>query len=137
MKEVTVEAKLENLDRALALVDSELESLDYPLKVQMQIDVAVEEMFVNVAHYAYAPESGPVTIRVETESAPPTLIVTLIDGGTPFDPLAKPDPDVTLPAEQRKIGGLGIFMVKKAMDDMKYQYADGKNIVTLRKVLPF
>ncbi len=133
MQERTFDAKIENLDQVLAFVDACLEPLDASMKAQMQIDVAVEELFVNVARYAYAPETGQVTIRVEPEDA--AVAITLVDRGTPYDPLAKADPDVTLSAEDRQIGGLGIYMVKKSMDGMEYRREDGCNILTIHKKL--
>ncbi len=134
MKELSLEAKVEHLNQVLAFVDEQLESHDCPMKAQMQIDIAVEELFVNIAHYAYAPASGPVTIRVEVESEPPAASITFIDRGVPYDPLAKPDPDLSLPAEERPIGGLGIYMVKKSMDGIDYEYRDGQNILHIRKI---
>ena len=134
-KELTLDATVENLSQVLAFVDEELEALDCPLKTQMQIDVAVEELFVNIAHYAYTPEIGQATVRVTASKAPRSVTITLIDRGVPYNPLAKPDPDVTLSAEERQIGGLGIFMVKKSMDDMQYAYRDGRNILSLTKNL--
>ena len=135
MHELKTEAKIENLERVIAFVDEWLEKLGCSMKVQMQIDVAVEELFVNVARYAYAPGTGDVVLQIESEGEPPAISITLIDGGVPYDPLKKPDPDVTLSAEERQIGGLGIFMVKKSMDDMQYRYENGKNILTIRKRL--
>jgi anti-sigma regulatory factor (Ser/Thr protein kinase) len=131
MSELTLEAKLDNLDQVLGFVDKFLEESDCPPKPQMQIDVAVEELFVNIARYAYAPNTGLMTIRIEKD--PEGVSITLIDRGVPFDPVAKLDPDVTLSAEERQIGGLGIFMVKKSMDSMEYKYEDGQNILTVRK----
>ncbi len=133
MNELTLDATVENLNRVLAFVDGELETLNCPAKAKMQIGIAVEELFVNIAHYAYAPETGPATVRVETEREPPAVEVTFIDRGTPYDPLAKKDPDVTLSAEERPIGGLGIFMVKKSMDDIAYEYKDGQNVLRIKK----
>lgn len=135
MKELELEALTDNLPRVLAFVDGELEAADCPMKIQMQIDIAVEEIFVNIANYAYSPEVGTATVRVEVMGEPPAVDITFIDGGVPYDPLAKADPDVTLSAEERQIGGLGIFMVKKTMDDVKYEYLDGHNILTLKKGL--
>lgn len=135
MKELELEAKVENLPTVLALVDEQLESVDCPMKIQMQIDVAVEEIFVNIAHYAYNPEVGNAMVRVEILPDVPSVDITFIDQGVPYDPLAKADPDVTLSAEERQIGGLGIFMVKKTMDDVKYEYVNGHNILTLKKGL--
>ena len=135
MAELTIRANLNNLNDVMAFVDAELEKLDCPMKAQMQIDVAVEELFVNIARYAYAPAEGDVVIRMEATSEPRAVAITFIDRGVPYDPLAKPDPDVTLSAEERQIGGLGIFMVKKSMDAMEYRYADERNILTIRKAL--
>lgn len=133
MSELTLEAKTENLDKVLSFVDEHLEEQECPMKTQMQIDIAVEELFVNIAHYAYHPEVGPVTIRVEVQQEPLAVTVTFIDHGVPYDPLAKEDPDITLSAEERQIGGLGIFMVKKSMDDIAYEYKDGQNILYIKK----
>lgn len=135
MKELEIEALTENLPQVLAFVDEQLEAADCPMKIQMQIDIAVEEIFVNIAHYAYAPEVGSAIVRVEILPDPPSADITFIDSGIPYDPLAKADPDITLSAEERQIGGLGIFMVKKSMDDVKYEYLDGHNILTLKKGL--
>ena len=131
MDEIRLGAKLENLEKVLAFVDERLEAADCPMKAQMQIDVAVEEMFVNIAQYAYAPGSGDAVIQMGIEDG--HAVITLKDWGVPFDPLAKEDPDVTLPAEKRRIGGLGIFMVKKSMEDLRYTYENGQNILTFKK----
>lgn len=133
MAELTLQASLEKLDEVLAFVEESLEKNECPMKVLMQVQIAVEEIFVNIAHYAYDSEQGMVTIRVEVGGDPLQVIITFIDQGIPYDPLKKEDPDVTLSAEERKIGGLGIFMVKKSMDDVKYEYTDGKNILTICK----
>ncbi len=135
MNELTLEAKVENLEEVLGFVDRFLEKMKCPPKVQMQIDVAVEELFVNIASYAYTPNVGMATIRVDTAQDPAQVAVTFIDRGIPYDPLAKADPDITLPAEQRQIGGLGIYMVKKSMDKVEYEYRDGQNILTIRKAI--
>ncbi len=134
-KELTVEAADAHLAEVLAFVDGELESLDCPMKTQMQVDVAVEEIFVNIAHYAYAPGSGQATIRVETSLEPKAVTVTFTDKGIPYDPLSRPDPDVTLSAEERQIGGLGIYMVKKTMNEMEYEYRDGQNVLRMKKYI--
>ena len=133
MAELTLKASLEKLDEVLAFVEENLEKNDCPMKVLMQVQIAVEEIFVNIAHYAYGSEQGTATIRAEVGGDPLQVIITFIDQGVPYDPLQKEDPDVTLSAEDRQIGGLGIFMVKKSMDDVKYEYADGKNILTISK----
>lgn len=132
-RELDIEARTENLEEVLAFVDEELEKHDCGMKAQMQIDIAVEEIFVNIAHYAYNPEVGKAVIRVEVTDQ--TVSLTFVDSGTPYDPLAKEDPDVTLSAEERQIGGLGIYMVKKSMDAISYEYKDGKNILNFKKNL--
>nr|MCR4894057.1 ATP-binding protein [Eubacteriales bacterium] len=104
-------------------------------KAMMQINVAVEEIFINIASYAYAPDKGRATVRVEVAGDPVTVTITFIDHGIPYDPLSRQDPDVTKPAEDREIGGLGIFLTRKIMDDLSYDYVDGKNILTLKKNL--
>ena len=134
-KELNIEALSDNLSTVTDFVNSKLEEVDCPVKIQMQIDVALEEIFINIANYAYAPEVGPATVRVEVEDDPLTVTVTFIDNGVPYDPLAKADPDVSLPVEERGIGGLGIFMTKKLMDDVVYEYKDGSNILRLIKKL--
>ena len=133
MSEITIEAKIENLNEVLGFVDGQLEELECPMKAQMQIDVAVEEIFVNIASYAYAPGVGNAVVRFESSQDPASVTITFIDSGIPYDPVRKDDPDVTLSAEERGIGGLGIYMAKKAMDDMKYVYRDGQNILSISK----
>ena len=133
MKELKLAATVENIEVVTDFVNEQLEALDCPMKAQMQIDVAIDELFGNIAHYAYTPEVGDATVRVEVIDAPLAVIITFIDNGVPYDPLAKADPDVTLSAEEREIGGLGIFMVKKSMDDIAYEYKDGQNILKIKK----
>ena len=135
MKELTIAATVDNIGAVTAFVDEQLEALDCPMKAQMQIDIAIDELFGNIAHYAYNPEVGVATVRVEVTEDPLSVIITFIDGGVPYDPLAAADPDTTLPAEERTIGGLGIFMVKKSMDDITYRYENGSNILSIRKNL--
>ena len=130
-KKLSVPADTGNLEQIVAFVDEQLTSADCPQKAQSQIDVAVEEIFVNIANYAYDNEPGDVEISVSTDELGAT--VEFRDAGVPFDPLQKEDPDITLSAENRPIGGLGIFMVKKTMDSVDYRYIDGQNILTIRK----
>ena len=133
MKEFKIEAITENLHSVLEFIDGQLELIGCPVNLQMHIDIAAEEIFVNIAHYAYTQGTGEVTIRVELCRDPSAIEITFIDRGVPYDPLAKPDPDVTLSAKERKIGGLGIFMVKKSMDEVRYEYLDGCNVLTIKK----
>ena len=135
MKELTVEAKTTNIEAVTNFVNEQLEALDCPMKAQMQIDIAIDELFGNIAHYAYNPEVGSATVRVEVTEDPLAVIITFIDNGVPYDPLAKADPDITLSAEERGIGGLGVYMVKKSMDDITYEYKDGQNILKIKKNL--
>lgn len=133
MKEIVVEATIESIPKVTAFVDEELEQLKCPLKTQMQVDVAIDELFSNIAYYAYNPEIGSATVRVEVTEDPLVVVITFIDNGVPYDPLAKADPDTTLSIEERDIGGLGIYMVKKTMDDVSYEYKDGQNILRIKK----
>ena len=103
------------------------------MPAQIAIDVAVEELFVNIASYAYGEESGVAVVQVSVVKDPLSVEITFIDNGKQYDPLAKPDPDTTLSADERKKGGLGIFMVKNSTDDISYEYKDGKNILTIKK----
>ena len=135
MKELTIDATIENITQVTAFVDEQLEALDCPLKAQMQIDIAIDELFGNIAHYAYNPEIGPATVRVEVLQDPLAVVVSFIDNGIPYDPLAKEDPDVALSAEDREIGGLGIYMVKKSMDEITYEYKDGQNILRIKQAI--
>ena len=135
MKELTITATVENIGPVTDFVNEQLEALDCPMKAQMQIDIAIDELFGNIAHYAYHPEVGNATVRVEVTEEPLAVIVTFIDKGMPYDPLRAAEPDITLSAEERNLGGLGIYMVKKSMDEITYEYKDGKNILSIKKKL--
>ena len=126
MKSITVEAKIENVDKVTEFVNEVLEDKECPLKVQMQLDVAIDEIFGNIAYYAYGKGSGNATIQIEMEDNPPKITLIFIDQGIPYNPL-----DI----EDREIGGLGIFLVKKTMDELSYEYVDGQNILTMKKEL--
>ena len=198
-----MEAKIENVDKVTEFVNEVLEEKDCPLKVQMQLDVAIDEIFGNIAYYAYGKGSGNATIQIEMEDNPPKITLIFIDQGTPYNPLENKDPDITLDIEDREIGGLaasraniedaksfmkfqtighdklnqlrhvrffkdmpgmyehmrkhaailrpkfekvedvlekeigglGIFLVKKTMDELSYEYVDGQNILTMKKEL--
>ena len=135
MKELCVPAELEQLDPVLAFVSAELEAAECDAEVQTQIMIAVEEIFVNIFSYAYPPKEGMATIRMQIEGTPAIVQIEMIDQGVPYDPLRREDPDITLSAQERGIGGLGIFMVKQIMDEVSYRYEDHSNILTIRKVL--
>ena len=131
MKEQTFDAVIPNLMEVTLFIDEWLESLDCGMKAQTQIDLAVDELFTNIASYAYAPGSGEATIQLNFDEASRVASITFIDSGVPYDPLKKPDPDVTLSAEEREIGGLGIYMAKKATDKMEYRRENDRNILTI------
>ncbi|MCR5685361.1 MAG: ATP-binding protein [Lachnospiraceae bacterium] len=135
MEILKVIANLDNLDDVLGFIDSLLEKAGCSPKVQAQMDIAVEEMYVNIVHYAYEGKTGEAQISAQYDEETDEFTVELKDSGIPFDPVAKPDPDVTLSAEERRIGGLGIYMVKKSMDRMTYRREDGYNVLTLVKKL--
>lgn len=133
MKELKLDAVIENIPQVTEWIDEELEALDCPMKAQMQIDIAIDELFSNIARYAYSPEVGQATVRIETEEDPLAVVITFLDHGIPFDPLKRDDPDVTRTLADREVGGLGIFMVKKTMDEIRYEYKDGQNILSIKK----
>ncbi len=133
MKELTIDATVENIETVTDFVNEQLRLHGCSLKAQMQIDIAIDELFGNIAHYAYDPGVGPATVRVELKEEPLAVIITFIDRGVPYDPLKKADPDTELSAEEREIGGLGIYMVKKTMDGISYEYKNGQNILTITK----
>ena len=133
MKELTIEATPENVDTVIEFVDAQLEEYGCGMKEQMALDVAIDELFANIAHYAYNPETGYATVQVDVLKDPLSVEVTFIDNGRQYDPLAKEDPDTTLSLEDREIGGMGILIVKKSMDAVSYEYKDGKNILTIKK----
>lgn len=135
MKELVVEATTQNMNKVLAFVDDQLDAVDCPMLTQTSIEIAVEELFVNIAHYAYVQETGIAVVQVTVREDPLSVEITFIDHGRQYDPLTRPDPDITLPRQKRKKGGLGIFMVKQSMDAVAYEYKDGKNILTIKKNL--
>jgi len=133
MEKMTVDANIDLLDDVLEKFEGMMGDRERSPKFDMQMHIAIEELFVNIASYAY-PEgtTGKADIIMDIDSDD-TVVITFIDEGTPYDPLAKEDPDITLSAQERGIGGLGIFMVKKSMDDMSYKYEDNKNKLTIKK----
>ena len=133
MKELTVQANLDNIAPVTEFINAELEAANCCEDVRIQIDVAIDEIFGNIVKHAV--KSDAVTVREEFEEDPDALVLTFIDRNSPFDPLTRADPNVTLPAKKRKIGGLGIFMTKKLADHIDYEYKDGKNILRIKKYL--
>ena len=133
--ELTVAAKVENIEKATAFVNEYLNRTICTVKARTWIAIAIDEVISNIAHYAYPSEDGDVTIQVALMAEPDTAVITFIDNGIPYDPLKTADPDTTLPAEERNFGGLGIYMLKKTMDEITYRYENGSNILTIYKKL--
>ena len=144
MKVFECDATIENLDKVTAFVEEELENNEVDMKSSMQLTIALEEIYVNIAHYAYSktdadgnviPNTGTGPMKLSLDVSSEQVLMTFEDKGIPYNPLEKADPDITLSAEERDIGGLGIYMVKQSMDDVVYEHRDGKNILTLVKKL--
>ena len=133
MTSKTFPAQTDVLPEVLGFVEEMLESYECSMKIQTAVCVAIEEVFVNVANYAYGEGSGDVTLDIGFDAESRDVTFRLADRGIPFDPLKKPDPDITLSIEERQIGGLGIFIVKKTMDTVRYDYENGQNILTMIK----
>lgn len=127
-------AEPEQLEPVQRFVEEQIERYDCSARVRFQLDVAVEEIFINIAKYAYRPgQAGQAAVRCCVGGDPLQVTIQFQDQGVPFNPLAKEDADITLSARERQIGGLGILMVKKSMDAVRYSYEDGKNILTIQK----
>ncbi len=135
MEKFKVRAEIKNLEYVIAFVDSELKKHNCSDKAKMQITIAVEEIFVNIARYAYGNNIGNVVIYFNSTDNPKNISIKFIDEGIKYNPIEKKDPDITLSAEERQVGGLGIYMTKKIMDDIKYEYKDGQNILIINKIL--
>ena len=126
-------AAISDIPAVTEFVEAELEKLDCPMKSTIQINVAIDELFSNIVKYGYVKQPGPVTVSVIARDDPHGVCIRFEDEGIPYNPLNKEDPDVSLSVEERGIGGLGIFLVKKTMDDIKYAYDNGKNILSITK----
>jgi len=136
MAEITVPARRSELDRVIDFINEHLEEVGCSNYDKATLDIAVEEIFVNIASYAYESDrEGDAVIRAVLEKEPPHILIQFIDQGTPYNPLERGDPDITLDVDERAIGGLGIFLVKESMDNMYYEYKDNKNILTIEKKL--
>jgi anti-sigma regulatory factor (Ser/Thr protein kinase) len=139
MERMTVPARVEKLEEVFAFVDRVMDGAEINAKTQNNIKVAVEEIFVNIASYSYPAGEGDVSVYAAVTrglpSVPGIFSVTFTDSGTPYNPLDKADPDTSLPLMERPIGGLGILMVKKLMDTVRYRYENGKNILMLEKII--
>lgn len=130
-REVSIQAKTEQLDGLLALIDRDLREAGCPEDVMVSVGICAEEIFVNVAHYGYPDGTGEVRVLEEIEGQ--TVTLELQDCGTPYNPLLRQEPDITLPAGERPVGGLGIFMVRGMMDGVAYEFRDGYNCLKMWK----
>ena len=135
MKEITVDAMIENMNTVTAFVDDFLDQIACPMKSRIQINIVIDVIFGNICHYAYKDSVGAVTVRVESGNTPKAVFLTFTDNGIPYNPLDTEDPDITSSSEERKIGGLGIYLVKKNMDEMKYEYVNQQNRLWMEKRL--
>lgn len=135
MKSSIVPATDDGLESVVEFVGAELALHDCPPKVLYQIEVAIEEIMVNISSYAQLSDGDGVEVRCEVYDDPLRVVLQFLDGGIPFDPIATADPDISPEALAEREGGLGIFMVKQMMDDVSYAYEDGKNTLTILKNL--
>ena len=133
MKEILIDAEIKNLRTVTDFINEQLEAHNCNPKAQIQIDIAVDEIFSNIAYYAYSSGTGSVKVTVEMTEDPCGVKIIFTDSGIPYNPLDTAEPDITLSIDERKIGGLGIYMVRKTMDEMLYEYKDGQNILSIRK----
>jgi serine phosphatase RsbU (regulator of sigma subunit)/anti-sigma regulatory factor (Ser/Thr protein kinase) len=131
--ELTVNAEIESLPEVEDFIQKRLEGAGCAREIIDQVLIAAEEIYVNIAHYAYKPLTGCAAVRCTTEEETGKMILRFRDSGMQFNPLMKKDADTTLSADERPIGGLGILMVKKSMDEVSYVYEDGQNIFTMVK----
>ena len=135
MNKLTVPAKIESLHVVMDFLSSQLDSVDHDMKARLQLELSIEEAYVNIVNYAYESDDGDVVICCNIDESPLKVTMQFIDYGVPYNPLENEDPDISLDAEEKEIGGLGIFLIKKNVDDISYEYHDGKNILTIQKIL--
>lgn len=133
MKKLVVKAVAESIPTVTDFVDKILEEHSCDVKAKIQINIAIDEILANISQYAYETDDGEVSVSVQVVDAPKRAIITFVDSGVPYNPITREDPDTSLSAEERKIGGLGIFMVKKSMNDMAYEYANNCNVLKITK----
>ena len=133
MDSLTVQAEIAEIEKVNDFVLGKLANFDCDKNILFQIQLAVEEIFVNIASYAYAPQTGPAEVRCEVLADPMRVVLQFLDGGKPFDPLARADADISETGLMNREGGLGILLVKETMDNVAYSYENGKNILTILK----
>lgn len=135
MRRIIVPANDEDPAPIVEFIEEQLAGHDFPAKAFFQIQVAIEEVFVNIVRYSGLAPAGTVEVQCEVLDDPSRAVVRFIDAGVPFDPLTSDDPDISPEGNMEREGGLGIFMVKKMMDDVSYAYEGGKNVFTITKNL--
>jgi anti-sigma regulatory factor (Ser/Thr protein kinase) len=144
MKNIIISADKEELNAVLDFINKNLDFLNPSPKFRMELELSVEEAFSNIANYAYSIKNSNnqrnnpediVTVNYHVEKNPLKVVVEFLDYGTPFNPLKTQDPDTSLSSEDRSIGGLGIFLIKKNVDNIEYKYENNKNILILEKNL--
>ena len=135
MSQITLDATEQSLNSVVDFVDMVLDHIECPTRARRQIHVVADEIFSNIARYAYGHDTGDATVRMGFESPNHMLVLTFEDHGKPFDPCRSDDPDTALTIEDRPVGGLGIFMVKQMMDVVEYCRRNGCNVLTLKKQL--
>ncbi len=135
MNKLTVPAKIENLQKVMNFLSDQLDSVDYVMKSRLQLELSIEEAYVNIVNYAYKSEEGKVVICCDIDEHPLQVTMQFIDCGIPYNPLKNEDPDISLNVEEKEVGGLGIFLIKKNVDHIEYEHKDGKNILTIQKKL--
>ncbi len=134
-KSFTIEASDESMDEVTEFIHAELEKTECSDRTRMELEIAIEEIFVNISHYAYAPKQGNVEIRCSISSDSEAVVITFLDNGLHFDPLSYKEADTSRESLEKQEGGLGIYMVKKYVDDISYSYENGQNILTIKKLL--
>lgn len=135
MDKITLDATIANIAEVTEFIDARLEEAGCPPKAEIQINIMVDEIFSNIAKYAYAPGTGQATVCIDIKEEPLRAEIAFIDSGSPYDPLSEKDPDITTALDDRPVGGLGILIIKKTMDDVSYENKDGQNILHVLKIL--
>lgn len=135
MKEITVKSTIESIDTVTDFVENLVGPIDCPMKSKMLLSIAIDELLGNIVHYAYTPEIGDVTVEVDISEDPLCVTITFIDAGIPYNPLEQDNPDTNLSADDREIGGLGVFITKNIIDEITYLREDDKNKLTIKKHL--
>ena len=128
MNELIIEAKIENMNAVQEFINTQIK--DCSQSIQNQIGLVIDEIFSNIANYAYGTADGDALIRIVVDD---DIILEFEDSGEPYNPLLNEDPDTTLDIDERAIGGLGFFLVKDTMDSVAYRHEGNKNILTIRK----